>query len=278
MQGTAMGMQISKVLEPLDEMRALIEEWPDDPSGKDVHTLRKVARRAETVADMLDLQREPHMSKAWKTVDALRKSAGKARDLDVFKELLESLGPLDADGSVDELLQLVHKMRRKATDALKGKIEKHRKRLTWELAKCLEHIQGNVESCDAAQIQRDYEQGLKKQADKLCCVSRVTEKNAHVFRIRVKKLRDMLELYDDANGAVLKTLTSIKDDIGTWHDWHELLALAEDTLDSRESRQCIKGLKQTTREKLKHALSSANKLNTSEKVTALSLRIHVQNP
>lgn len=271
-----MSIQISKAIEPLDEMRAMLAQWPDDPTDKNVHALRKAARRAEAVADLLDLHREPQMSQAWKRLDSLRRSAGKARDLDVLKGLVESLATSNSGTPcVEELLQHILAMRRKAVQTLNRKIQKHGKYLARGLAKCLEYIQGSVEDRDAAQPEKNNEDGLNKQATKLYRAGRVTSENAHRFRIKVKKLRDMLELFDDANGVLLKTLTSIKDDIGTWHDWHEVVELAEDTLDAREGRQCIQSLKQIRQEKLKQALSSANKLNMRTRATAFLRRTHV---
>jgi CHAD domain-containing protein len=51
--------------------------------------------------------------------------------------------------------------------------------------------------------------------------------NLHPFRLKVKKLRYVLQMADDSDSRFVQALAEVKDDIGEWHDWQELSAVAK---------------------------------------------------
>jgi hypothetical protein len=51
--------------------------------------------------------------------------------------------------------------------------------------------------------------------------------NLHEFRLKVRQLLDVLQMSDDANHVrFVESLGKVKDAIGEWHDWEELIAIA----------------------------------------------------
>ena len=84
--------------------------------------------------------------------------------------------------------------------------------------------------------------------------------NLHIFRIRIKELRYMLQLSPQADGKLMVALGEVKDSIGDWHDWVELLKIAQKVLDPREDREVLKDIESIGTEKLQRAMTMANQL------------------
>jgi CHAD domain-containing protein len=84
--------------------------------------------------------------------------------------------------------------------------------------------------------------------------------NLHIFRIRIKELRYMLQLSPQADGKLVDALGEVKDSIGDWHDWIELLKIAQKVLDPREDREVLKDIDSIATEKLQRAITMANLL------------------
>ena len=88
---------------------------------------------------------------------------------------------------------------------------------------------------------------------------RLTKENLHPFRVQVKELRYMLQMENDpANQALIETTGPVKDAIGEWHDWQQLLTIARDNLPHGSKCKLISLFQKTTQQKLKHALTVAN--------------------
>jgi hypothetical protein len=55
-------------------------------------------------------------------------------------------------------------------------------------------------------------------------------------------------------------LGEVKDSIGDWHDWVELLKIARKVLDAREDRGVLKDIETIGTEKLQRAMTMAGQL------------------
>jgi CHAD domain-containing protein len=73
-------------------------------------------------------------------------------------------------------------------------------------------------------------------------------------------LRYILELYEDADPAFIKTLGRVKDQIGDWHDWDELAKTANDVLDAKADRELLEKIDEIGKKKLKAAMRSAKSM------------------
>jgi CHAD domain-containing protein len=88
---------------------------------------------------------------------------------------------------------------------------------------------------------------------------RLTKNNLHPYRLRVKELRYTLQMEEDpSDHELIDTLRDVKDAIGEWHDWQQLVDIARDNLPHGSKCKLIPLLQKMTQQKLKHALAVAN--------------------
>jgi CHAD domain-containing protein len=83
--------------------------------------------------------------------------------------------------------------------------------------------------------------------------------NLHDFRVKVKELRYVLQLAEDANGNFMKALDKVKGQIGTWHDWQQLHTIAEEVFDGQD-QAAIAAIAEIEKGKFNQALKSAQAL------------------
>jgi CHAD domain-containing protein len=198
-------------------------------SEKGVHRLRTTIRRVETLAlhAAPDLGRK--QTKALEEIRALRKRAGKVRDLDIQIALLSSIG--NGSASPD---------RRALSDALKKKRAKQVERLATAMRKLegtklfgrLARIAEGSDAEDAGNSSASLAQ-IREQLSQLTAQysSRQPLKPArlHELRIKLKLLRYQTELAGDTpeQKDLIEELKSVQDSIGEWHDWEMLAQSAE---------------------------------------------------
>lgn len=85
--------------------------------------------------------------------------------------------------------------------------------------------------------------------------------NLHPYRLKVKELRYVLQTAQDGGDhRFADVLGASKDAIGEWHDWEELIAIAEGLLDDSASCPVVKKLKEISSRKFDAALDSTLKM------------------
>jgi CHAD domain-containing protein len=93
--------------------------------------------------------------------------------------------------------------------------------------------------------------------------AQLSRNNLHPYRLKVKELRNVLRLSDQADDQeFFEKLGEVKDAIGEWHDWEELIAIASRLLDHGASCKLVKRLKVTSNSKFESALSLTNHLRS----------------
>jgi CHAD domain-containing protein len=195
----------------------------------------------------------------------VRKHAGKVRDMDV---LTADAVTLKQDGEEDCLVQLleylgaertkhVKELRRlinRSTPQLRRNLERNSKRLE----KVLRRAGDNRTRSD---VIADTMARIIQLSAELHSPIRLNRNNLHPYRLKVKELRNVLQLSDRADDHILlKKLGEVKDAIGEWHDWVGLRSIAGQLLDHGTSCKLIKRLKKTSDSKYEHALSLANRV------------------
>lgn len=71
----------------------------------------------------------------------------------------------------------------------------------------------------------------------------------------------MLQMAQSSDHAkFVDKLGEVKDAIGEWHDWEELVVIAGEALDHRAGCKLVRELKTISEEKYQHALRLANQL------------------
>ncbi len=89
----------------------------------------------------------------------------------------------------------------------------------------------------------------------------LNRKNLHTYRLRIKQLRYVLEMADDpGNQEFIDKLGEIKDAIGEWHDWEELIAITVEVLDHKANCKLLREVRAISAQKYENALSLTNKM------------------
>jgi CHAD domain-containing protein len=84
--------------------------------------------------------------------------------------------------------------------------------------------------------------------------------NIHAFRLKVKELRYVLQLYADADPGFVEALGNVQRRIGDWHDWQQLAEIARAILDPEQDRALLSRIDGIAKRKFGQALASANAL------------------
>jgi CHAD domain-containing protein len=209
----------------------------DEISPKRVHRLRTTIRRIESLIAFSEPEMGKKLEKAMEQLSALRKRAGRVRDLDVQLGLLGAIGNTSASGD-----------RRLLADALKSKRAKQVERLRAAVAEAKEQkVRAifdalNAQSADAPKMLDEsgepFERAKRAIAVLAAEYASQTKPKAgalHEIRIRLKKIRYLAELGEESVGQkeFLAALKSVQDALGAWHDWEELAKAAEKQFGNR---------------------------------------------
>ncbi len=223
--------RVKSLLEGLSSAACRLE---GEVSPKTVHRLRTTIRRIESVIVFTapDLGRK--QQRALKNLAALRKRAGKVRDLDVQMGLLDAIA--NSSTASD---------RRALIDNLKLKRSRQADRLTATIGKLqdsrffahLERI-GEKAAAITKEATLPMEQA-RRQLSHLAAqfVSRqpIQPRFLHQVRIRLKMIRYLAEMGEEAaeQQHFLDALKAAQDALGAWHDWEELAQTTEKQFGSR---------------------------------------------
>jgi CHAD domain-containing protein len=191
---------------------------------------------------------------------SVRKNAGKVRDMDVLTADALTVKP---DGELDCLVQLLEhlgakrkKCARKLRRVVAAKGTRHTRRLKRN-AKHVEKLLTQAESrpADSDAMSVTMARTLQLSAE-LQSPAQLTRKNLHEYRLKVKELRNVLQLsQQESDGEFLTMLGEVKDAIGDWHDWEELIEISGQVLDHGESCKLIKHLKAVSDSRYERALA-----------------------
>lgn len=247
-----MAIDFEKIHKSLRKLRKLLANLPRDASPEKVHKLRTTARKVEAIFGALSLDSQKNEQRLIKRLRKIRKRAGKVRDLDV---LTGDLATVQVDGETDcqvRVLECLGAKRSKRAAKLRhsvgqcrGKLKTRLRRASASLDQALGDTEFHPESAAAAESLR-----LSSELD---IPKRLNKGNLHAYRLKLKQLRYVLELAPD-HPKFIEDLGEAKDAIGEWHDWEELIAIANAVLDHGNTCKLIRKLKETTDSKFAHAL------------------------
>lgn len=241
------------------EWKAELEKCLDDPEVETVHRIRTGTRRVEAMIDVLMQEAAEGNSGLmeaagrWRQqLKKIRRAAGPVRDLDVHRQLIETLGGMGKAGEKEHgpmeqsevEKQAATPENRDASEAQAEKLDawlKHAREqrageLTKQIARRLGKLDGLAAEFAAAwQTRHGRARRVRKAAqvalDAFVALSDqrplLDAENLHDFRKGAKKARYVTEAGgEDADAkAVGRAIKRIQDAIGDWHDW---LCLAEE--------------------------------------------------
>lgn len=251
-----MNLDMEKAARPLRKLRSALKKLDREPTPEDVHKLRTNARKTEAVLHALTDRGGKGGHRILKELKPMRKAAGQVRDMDV---LIAKAAPLCIGPDCEDMVRLLeHLAERRSAGArhLHRQAVKHGP----ELRRLLKRTKQSLEKRAAPDVHQLFEPPAGPQilAAELEHWPKLHRDNLHDFRIRVKELRYMLQLYKEQDEELLDAYAQVKDTAGEWHDWLELLHIATHILRDQSCVPVLQTIKQNMRETLRSALTTAN--------------------
>jgi CHAD domain-containing protein len=261
-------MELERAEGALRQMRKLLKSLPDDPAPDEVHMLRTRARRIEAVAAALEPVDGKAAKQLVKSIKPVRKAAGGVRDMDVLAKDLREIPQNGMNGSQTRLLKHLGSMRTENAGVLMDAVDRQRKTARRQLKKFVRTIEFVARGKKPAHLEiaqalasKDGNGSLASDLlDELRRWPRLNAKNIHLFRLKVKELRYVLQLFPDADKQLIAALGKAKDVIGDWHDWQQLGEIAHGLLDSDADKILLQKIRSAERRKFRRALTSAETL------------------
>jgi CHAD domain-containing protein len=264
-----MGLDPEQVQKPVRRIRKLLKKLPKQPAPQDVHDLRASSRRFEATVSALALDKKRRGRRTLRVVDRVRKRAGKVRDMDVLIHLASTLHVDKEDECSIRLLEHLGQRRRKAAKALHSVVTKRRARARSGLKKLSRRFERlsaqGFDAMRATAAALRLESALNEPA-------KLGRENLHPYRLKLKDLRNTLRLAEHPDPALLGALSEVKNAIGRWHDWEQLLTEAKGVLDHSPRCMLVRELHRICDEQYDEALRAALRLRRTwlkEKVGAV---------
>jgi CHAD domain-containing protein len=244
---SAKAYPVQVLREHCTELEAAIELALVKPRRKPVHDLRTNSRRIEAQLELLGLleAEEPSLTglsgraaKVRKLLGAVRKAAGKVRDLDVQRDLVRDA--LDADSTKPMIADAKH-LRRKlrgerveeAAELLK-ELEGHARKLGPKLEKLLRRLEPATGlGISASKLEKLVRAWYEKQT----AGAGDSHDDLHGIRKAAKLARYMAESGDVAKTAL--EFENVQQMGGAWHDSLTLRVVAHDELGKRSKLVAI---------------------------------------
>lgn len=229
-----MGIDVNRVRKPARKLRKRLKKMPDDPSPRQVHSFRTNARKMEATIKAIELG--PDGKKTVKSLSGLRKRAGRVRDMDVLTAYVMNLKhlPQEEECSV-RLLEHLGAVRQKQVEKFCESAERGGTRLRKSLKRVSKLLEQVVSQNQGSGLQRPSTEAASSAVEVLSEIAepkQLSRSNLHRYRIKVKQLRNLLRIADDGDShGFIERLGEVKDAIGEWHDWEELVAMAREILD-----------------------------------------------
>jgi len=254
-----MALKLDTLQNHVARLRRSLKRFPKDPPPEAVHRLRAQISLVEAITPALLEDRAADGRRLLRPLLQVRKAAGKVRDADVFADLIRLL----PSGSDAECLVILSKYlcRRRAKtaaklhDTLAEKREdclhslKQYSKLTGKQPNSPETALGKQQAPIAPAAL------ARKLITELSSWPRTRRDDLHSYRIRVKRLRYLLQSSADNDPEFLKRLAVVKDAIGEWHDWSELATIAARRLEHGPSCPILAHVRRIARSKLRRAIS-----------------------
>ena len=262
-----MALDAKRVQKPVRKLRKFLKRIPKRPSSDAIHDLRTNTRRFETNVEALGLSSKRNERRALRLLACLRRRAGKIRDMDV----LTSYGlTVRVNGEQDCLVQLLEnlganrskhvKKLRTANAKYGSELRRRLKRTRAKFDKLLQQTDGSSDGTTNVAAAEAITRAIELSSE-LKDPPRLGKSNLHPFRLKVKELRYVLQLADRADQQrFVDKLGEVKDAIGEWHDWEELIAIANDVLDHGPQCKLLQQLRKISNSKYEHALAVATDL------------------
>ena len=264
-----MSLNPDRIQKSVRELRKLIKKAPKRPTPDEVHDLRTHTRRLEAAVEALGLDSKRNERRLLRDLARVRKRAGKVRDMDVLTGHTSSLHVDKDQDCLVQLLEYLGSARYQHAKKLSTVMYEDGPTLRRRLKRSSKHLEkvisnGNKSAdgknpstqraaADAAARALELVKDLENRPT-------LNKTNLHPYRLKVKQLHNILQMAENpGHHSFIDALTEVKDAIGEWHDWEELITTAADLLDHAHCK-LLQELRAASARKYERALSLANKM------------------
>ncbi len=222
--------------------------------AKAIHGFRTSAGRLETLLEKIAPRRDRNQKKLLKMLHAIRRRAGKVRDLDVQLEALRSLKIPQEPRRKTQLMQGLIELRLKREVKLRKLLHKSDIR---EISKRLKQAYKTFETEGARDPLVIARQML---ASGISAGPAMDAEKLHRCRIAVKRARYAAELAEKSPAATqfIAELKRMQDALGNWHDWQLLTETAKQRLGEVNQSSLVALLHNVTQGKFRHAVNAVS--------------------
>jgi CHAD domain-containing protein len=227
-----------------------LDRLSSEKHAKAVHGFRTSARRLETLLEEIAPHRDRHRKKLLKMLSAIRRRAGRVRDLDVQLEALRSLKVPQEPRRKTQLMQSLIELRRKREARLRKLLRKQDIR---DIHKRFKQAYKAFETEGARDPLAVARQML---ASAITTGSSLDAEKLHRCRIAVKRARYAAELAQKSPAATrfMAELKRMQDALGNWHDWQLLTETARQRLGEVNQSSLVAVLHNVTQGKFRQAV------------------------
>jgi CHAD domain-containing protein len=249
---------------PIDAQlsRAVFQKLENDliklsskPQAKSVHRFRTGTRRVQILLGELSPRLDGSDKKLLKSLNRIRKRAGKLRDLDVQLTALRSLKvqrePRRKTQLVNHLIELrtgqEKKLRKSVDDATVREIRRRLRR---------------AEKRFDPRAAHDPLAAARAMLERFDDAAPITEAALHQYRILSKRARYAAEFVSPASLAapLIAEIKRFQDALGDWHDWLTLAQTAGDQLGEMHESVLVAELRNVTGAKYRRALAAVSQM------------------
>lgn len=263
-------MELDRVEKPLRQLRKMLKDLAQNPPPEEVHRLRMHARRIEAVAAAFEPAAPKESRRLRKVLKPVCKAAGSVRDMDVLAADLLTLKQNSTSDSLAHLADHINALRSKSANHLLDTVDQQRKPARRRLKQYGSAIESAVSRkkpvCSEGALTQDSHAGTSAAAESLTAElvrwPALNSSNLHEFRLKVKELRYVLQVFPDSDPHFIRALGSAKDAIGQWHDWQQLARIASQVLNPDHDRDFLAQIEKAGKQKLTRALTVTNNLRT----------------
>ena len=256
-----MALDRDRATKPVRKLRKLLRKMPAKPNADDIHDFRTSSRRIEATIHALSLDSGINGRRLLKQVSKLRKRAGKVRDMDVLTEYLSAVSfHKEERACYVQLLERLGAQRLKCAN----KFESVRRQCASDLTKRLKRTSKQIgkllssdvkKACDRNAVFAEVSASALTLLAAMAKPVRLGKTTLHPYRLEVKELRNVLQMAEQSKRqAFVRQLGEVKDAIGEWHDWEELMAIAKTELDHGTKCEVLHAIRNITDEKYHKAL------------------------
>ena len=256
-----MPIDFEQIQKPGRKLRKLLKKMSAEPNPEQVHDFRTSSRQLESTLQAFGLESSRNGHRILKPLARLRKRAGKIRDMDVLIGYTSNLRPPDGEQECAlELLEHLGAERRRYAKKFHSTAKSKGPDLRSDLKRGQKHLVKIGSGTQESGTNHSLPASAMQISSELTIPARLNHTNLHPFRLKVKALRNLLKLAQTPDEKLLDTLGQVKDSIGEWHDYEELISIAEKLLDHGSQCKLIRELKEMSRNKYRAALAHAERL------------------